>query len=595
MPGGSGLLEKVTEKRERLLGIDCVALAGLMILRCFFGTEFTDEAYYVSDALAMLHGNLPYAYNNWSYGLGASFLLIPQLFIYEWIVPNHEGMFLFTRISFVVFRLLIIACSYKIMRKSLSRIYALFLAGFMIPFFGGDIQNYSYNTIPLWLCFLTAFLLYDIMEYGGRHVCIKSAAAGFLTAIAVFAHPGYGLALLVFLLCIIRLADKEQRWKVMGFYVLGGAAEILAVFIPVIAQAGWDSLAEGLNLMFHPYVAEGAAPVSQGGAASSEKIERIKTMLRYMLPPLAVFSGGYGAAYAFYKRQKGKDLKFLSLATAMMICLLGISLWKFSRYELFYLGGLAAISAGFILLLDVPKNRFFYLAALYPGLFSAAEIVVVGGNTMNRFLYSVPAFVAVFWQCFRSGSLPARRIAMACIAVSMLIMGGVDYAYMYRDGPLLTLKSQVKEGVYKGIFTTAERAEALPRLESYVNEVVGEDDAYAFRDNAPCGYLMMHHGTMCDISTWDNLQYSYHRNNPAALYAYYRRRNQIPQKIIYIDFGRDPNLSIEDLGFRYNEFVNSYYKQIDEVRFNTTFRVIAFEYAGGFPGNYEEWIEGCIR
>ena len=73
-----------------------VALAiVLMYVRAFFGTELTDEAFYVAEAKEMLHGSVPFAYAFWGACVGFPFLLIPLIAIYECFVPSLAGVFLF--------------------------------------------------------------------------------------------------------------------------------------------------------------------------------------------------------------------------------------------------------------------------------------------------------------------------------------------------------------------------------------------------------------------------------------------------------------------------------------------------------------------
>ena len=154
------------------------------------------------------------------------------------------------------------------------------------------------------------------------------------------------------------------------------------------------------------------------------------------------------------------------------------------------------------------------------------------------------------------------------------------------------LDCRVESGVYQGLYTTESRANDLPELEEYLNTVVSQDEYYCFRDNVPCGYLMVRQGQMCESATWDIMQYSYGLNTPAPLFDYYMRRGTVPDKIIYVDFGRDDHLSIEDENFRYNDFVNAYYELVEEVALNGTFRrVLVYQYNGTFDGDFSYWID----
>ena len=69
----------------------------------------------------------------------------------------------------------------------------------------------------------------------------------------------------------------------------------------------------------------------------------------------------------------------------------------------------------------------------------------------------------------------------------------------------------------------------------------------------------------------------------------------IPDKIIYIDFGKDERLSILDPEFRYNDWVNAYYDLVDDVKLNDTFfRVMVYKYNGTFDGNYQKWVDSYL-
>ena len=66
----------------------------------------------------------------------------------------------------------------------------------------------------------------------------------------------------------------------------------------------------------------------------------------------------------------------------------------------------------------------------------------------------------------------------------------------------------------------------------------------------------------------------------------------VPDKIIYIDYGIDRQLSIDDNAYRYNDWVNKYYYLLDEVNLNDTFtHVKVYQYNGTFDGNYQWWID----
>ena len=61
---------------------------------------------------------------------------------------------------------------------------------------------------------------------------------------------------------------------------------------------------------------------------------------------------------------------------------------------------------------------------------------------------------------------------------------------------------------------------------------------------------------------------------------------------MYIDWGRDDELSAEDPDFRYNDWLNAYYTQQEEVALDGTFRrVLVYRYNGTFDGDIQRWVD----
>lgn len=571
-------------------------MAAALLLRTFFGTEITDEAYYVAEAVSMLHGNLPFAYNTSIMSAGGAFLLIPQIFVYEIFKPDLGGIVLYSRISFSVFKLLVLFMSYCLLKQCIKREHALLISCFMLPFCSMGSQNYSYNTVPSLLVYLIALLLYTAIENKTHSSKYKLIIAGFLTGLSVFAHIGYGVALVCFLMLIFFHSSSKERLINIVSYCLGGIIEIGAVFIPIALQTGIHTIAEGINPAIHPY--------SSSAVTNTTWQSRFASVLEYSKPLLLI--GVLSFAVVFLLLQicvkssrihisKNDSIKFAflisflvnvflickrnSFADSVIPCKLGVLIFVYS------------IILGITFKLFT-KRLFLYLA-LNPIIFSLGMAIFTDSNgTLNRMYYAIPAFAAVCIFFLETDANLIRRTAAATTLIIALILCVVDCTYVYRDDPLANLTNKVDKGVYAGIYTTENRAKDLPELEQYLNEKISEGEYYAFRDNVPAGYLMVHQGMMCEPAAWDRMQYTYHLNSPLDLFAYYKRRQQIPDKIIYVDFGRDENLSIEDADFKYNEFVNMYYELTDDIELNQTFKhIMVYEYNGKFGKDYQRLID----
>ena len=588
------------QKKENvyIAGILCLifCFSILMYVRAFYGTEITDEAFYISDALHVLDGNIPYVYNNASIAVGSTFLLVPILFLYKLMIPSLEGMVLVTRLCFVTFRLIILYIIYRILKKHIRRCHALLIVLSFIPFSGATIGNYSYNTVPLYMMLLAAFLLYDYIEQSETGSNYEMALAGFSSAIACFANPGYGIGFIVFLAIILLRARGAKRVSAIKMFMAGFGAEILIVVVPIVFQTSLGALMYGLYRKFiHPYPVEALNPNKNyrdivlsfwGYTKQFGKILIVVAIPVYLFArryvhenkiplsrkssiSLAVFcSFAANLAWIIWQKRGNNFAAQLGYAAALYLivfCFAGI--WK--------------------------KNKLIFYIGLYPVVFSLAEIILVSsGADIGRFYYSFPVLIVIFVSFLQSDS-ELTRLA-ATLTLVMLVVANLysSYKYVYRDQDICFLDHKVASGVYKGLYTTADRAHDLTELEEYLNSVIGEDEAYAFRDNVPCAYLMMHHGIMCEPSSWDTMNYRHGRNAPAVMFDYYRRRDRIPDKIIYIDYGMNEFMSIEGETFRYNDFVNANYNLVDDLSLNSMFfHIMVYENNGNFDGNYDYWID----
>lgn len=584
---------------EMLIAMGCVVVAIVMFIRMFYGTEISDEAYYVADAISMIHGNIPYAYNNYSWGTGSAFLLIPVVFLYELIVPDCRGIILITRLCFILFWDIVLYLGYRVLKKDYKKSDSLLITGFMIPFAGGgELFNFSYNTVPCALSYLSGLIIYDAIEHKDEYSTIKLYISGFLMGIAFFSQPGYAIAIAVFAVVIVmRSIGIKDKIKNLGLCVAGGITEILVVFIPIMVITSPTKLIEGIQYKFNPY--------PTGAMSSETAIGKISSVLRlyvYYVPILVVlfivilfFSQKYVRENE--SKLEKKEYTILAASSALFLITLFIcSRQAFNKNvnDNWWWGFVGSIGIIFLLVIaEFKKHPIILYIGIYPLIFTITEIIAVDSSFSEwRYKHAVPVMGIYLLVLLQRKSEVIRIVATVSVVVIILSIGLNQYGYIYRDERIGLLDYRVDSGVYKGIYTTKTRSHDLPELEDFLNEIVDEGELYAFRDNVPAGYLMVHKGIMCDKATWDPLNYSYHKNAPAPLYEYYQRREAFPDKYIYVDFGRDKQLSIEENGYLLNEFIETYYTKTADLKLNETFyHVIVYEYNGTFDGNFDHWIE----
>ena len=163
---------------------------------------------------------------------------------------------------------------------------------------------------------------------------------------------------------------------------------------------------------------------------------------------------------------------------------------------------------------------------------------------------------------------------IALVTLVFLLQARSAFLFSYRDEPLSHLTTRVDSGIWKGCYTTPERAEAVIGLEEYIREETDKNDRVFFLDWASFGYLM-NEGTACSSQTLDPCGYSYKCDYPRIIYDYYKQTSSVPNIIFYVDFARDENLSIEDESWSFNEFAELFYNRSGTFE-NEVFRVLKY-------------------
>ena len=159
------------------------------------------------------------------------------------------------------------------------------------------------------------------------------------------------------------------------------------------------------------------------------------------------------------------------------------------------------------------------------------------------------------------------------VIIIMLIFGAEliyeDYSAVYDVEPIAVLNAKVEEGVWKGCYTSDTKKKEVAYIEDKIRSLTDEDDDVLFLDWASFAYLI-NEGRPCSPTSLDPLGYFYSGwegsdvNYPIPLFDYFFVTKRIPNKIIYIDYKTDADLSIDDNGWKFNDFVNSYYELSEE-------------------------------
>lgn len=576
-----------------LLIVGSVLSIGLMIYRCFLGTEFTDEAYYVSNGITMMKGNLPFAFNM-SRQSGMSLVLIPFLWIYQWMVPSLKGVFLYTRIAFLIWRLAIIILILFLLRKKYSKFSLIFAFAILIPYSGSIIHNFSYNTVSLWIFVFVATLLYvyvDCMDTKKRYSV--EFAAGFCMCMAVMAHPLHlfsAIALLVIHFCF---APKEMRIKDLIAEIAGALTQGLAVLVPVILNIGFKKLFYGIETIFF------YQQYKPGTATFLEVIQGLVTGLKEPVIKNSICWLVVFFLLKFFIKLHKKELSNRDKVILSTMVVLMTALYETVKNYDSGLGIQIAVvifEAGFFISLwDILKKKKDYWVYLYIplSLFVVAEMFLANPslNSLARIEFFAILVFALYLEGMRSYSNWVKGSLILAACFTIITFGIVNFGYIYRDEGITSLTTKVKGTEYNGLLTTPERALDIIELNAFLEQNISADETVCFKDNVPVAYTL-YSDNMLDIRTWDEMNYSYGCNDPSSTFRYFYSRGEIPDKIIYIDYGRDEVMSIDADGYRFNNFVEDYYDLDKRISLNDTFNQIAiYTNKGEFDGDFKKLFE----
>lgn len=206
--------------------------------------------------------------------------------------------------------------------------------------------------------------------------------------------------------------------------------------------------------------------------------------------------------------------------------------------------------------------RFAWISGLYFMVYILTSATNIYGFGSREYWLIIPTVLGFFsWYFVLNSKLPVVISAFFVNLLRWFLLIKYNYSLVYRDQPIAYLTAKVDYGIWQGCYTTMERAENVKLLEQYIDSITEGDDDVLFLDQVPFAYLMTD-SIACTPTTSDAMAYTYRVNNSEIMCEYFESVGKVPDKIIYIDFGRDRELSI-DSDWKFNEFVNKNYEFVE--------------------------------
>lgn len=533
----------------------------VMIVRVHYGVELTDESWYMSEPYVISRGAIPYV-DSWSQAPGFTFPLFYIVKLFLALNKSTEGIVIFFRIFFVCWSFCIIFLSFGLyaIKRYNKNVFVLFLA--LIIFAPHQLFSVNYNTIGLWYVLLACFLLMD--ESASKkiyNIYIRGLFAGVVIARAIIGTPA------VILPCIVLLAMlmvKKEYTKMIGYISGGGLMAIFVVAYCGIKGGGINNILKGLiNIMQDsPYLY----------IQSVSLMWKIKGILVFLAPSIACLAIVMGFDFLFKKDENKKNIiKYLLLLFLIMGLIVGIIANDLGLFVSFsWFEGL------FLCFFDDRKKFgefrifaeitviyfFYYLSSVFTNVYGPAAREYI------LYFSSIFSFV-VICQIISTFS---KKNPFPIILILCVCFFSMEYCFthVYRDESISNMAFKVEKGIWKGCYTTKERADKVVWLENTIRGITEKTDKVLFLDWASFAYLMSN-GNAFTPTTLDPQGYHQRVNRPELIQDYFEIKQDIPDKIIYIEYGYEKSLSIENESWRFNEFVHANYvfktsKCMDEYR-----------------------------
>lgn len=542
------------------------------------GIELTDEAFYVSESYLVQKGAVPFV-DNWTQSPGFTFLTSALTKIFTVFSEDTEGIFLYMRGMFFLYRLIFVGLIYILFHKRDNKELLLLCCMALIPYWYSFILNFSYNTVSLsGILFTSVLLLYGKNINNG----IVFFTMGMVMALTTMSYPSQIFNCLVYIGLIVFFVPNSNRNKAIINYIGGGLITALIIMGWLIFKAGSiEQLLHGLNVM----VTENA----YFNLKTEPFIEEIIIIFKTLRTPILLISIGFLLHFGinfilisvFGLGKKKKDLIFRGIYWGIIFGLLGEI--YIERGRNLYINTIVLLFVGAILLsfFEEKCKRVIWIILLPELVLFFVMVFTVYGGVQDRFYIFYPTGILAIYYTYKyllsigkENEAKIKSLFMAALYVVFLTV--FSFSYFYREVGIEYQTTKVAKGVYKGIYTSDEQANAIIHMEEYIKEHTLPTDRVLFMEVVPFAYLMSD-SDFCTPSTWDIMLYSYGFNDDTIMHEYFRAVGQYPNKIMYIDTGRDERLSIDVQSYKFTEFVKRNYKCTDKAVIDSKFKVQLYE------------------
>jgi hypothetical protein len=551
-----------------MAAIFAAILVGLF-WRLRYGYAEMDEAFYPTIAQRFLQGDR-ILYDEWHVTQLSAVLIMPFLKLFQMTHASSDGVYLYFRYLYTIFKIILSVFIYLRMKKYSRR--GAYIASMIVLIFAGyGLMVVSYNTIYIGGG-IVAFLLF-LNESDTLKSRIYWVLSGVALSVSVIGMPYNALVYIAYLVAVIvvstvyKKSDKKNRqinetvrlcysWKAFGFVTIGVAVSLCVFLIYLFSQMSLGQMMSALSSILHSDPSHTAKSLYGLTAAF---FVRILIRNDHNYASFCVYVVIAVILLVFIKDKKRNErLAYYVAADGVAALALLVAYMLINGYINYIIIVPNVLAVLLVCMVNDELIRKLFATIVAPGVLvmygeylgsntgftgiSSASCVSVVGSVMIIVLV-----IQKFFQIYRekTGAFMRQSAAVLSVFLAVTAVWLMYYRMTYvfwEDGGIPSLTEKIENGPAAGLIVTPEAYDKYEQIladTEFIREM--PDDTYVLYIGDQC--LWMAGGTQ-RVATYSTLNYCI--NSTENLYNYYAERPEKIADVVYIYGFEDSKKELAD-------------------------------------------------
>ena len=466
----------MVRQKDSLLPIGILLYSAIILLwflRAWFSVEITDEAYTVASVFSASNGAIPLA-DSWDPHLGW-FIFVPIYKLFEIFSEDLSGIILFFRGAYCLFALTMSAVTGLLIYRK-EKAYTVFFISLtsiiIVPF---SLYQINYNNFVALGLMVIAAITYSYESIRIKKIYI-GIILGIIFSLICLIYPTMIFAAGLYFL-FVYIYKKEN--KIAISYAMTGIIIAFLFLAWMYCYSGLEQMKYGLEqiLSSPKEVSKNITDIRWIYNSVCIAIKRVfnhKTMLLFA-----------GMIFLLYLSTLFTRSKFIKIALPFIYIIFCTNIQSSNVYALYFI----LICFCYIIFnkIKIGEEKIFLLVWLFFCLtyhFSSDNSnIVISLEASANLLYFSALFILY-------KNLKNKRSYFLIISIISVTLLAYNYKYVYRDADIRELDHKVEYGIYKGLYTTKNRKEAVEKIQKLVEDTIPEGATVCTVTRMPYIYLM---------------------------------------------------------------------------------------------------------